>query len=229
MDRMPLGLDELVERWTVLEDDQKLIAGKRGPTRPGFALLLKFFTQYGRFPEGRSELPDEAVEWVARQVKVPASDLGFYEWSNSSTLKYHRAQIRRHFGFRECSVADQRSSRTGWPPMSRTRSGTGTRSARNCSAGAGRNGSSRLPPTGLPGSSGRRCTKRSRSGSPSSLRGSPPPAPRDPLSPWSAPGTATSPMSTGPTMKMRKTTVAPAMTRKTRTRCWRWSSRCRGT
>jgi hypothetical protein len=106
MDRMPLGLDELVERWTVLEDDQKLIAGKRGPTRLGFALLLKFFTQYGRFPEGRSELPDEAVEWVARQVKVPASDLGFYEWSGSSP-KYHRAQIRRHFGFRECSVADQ--------------------------------------------------------------------------------------------------------------------------
>jgi hypothetical protein len=106
MDRMPLGLDELVERWTVLEDDQKLIAGKRGPTRLGFALLLKFFSQYGRFPEGRSELPDEAVEWLARQVKVPASDLGFYEWSGSSP-KYHRAQIRRHFGFRECSVADQ--------------------------------------------------------------------------------------------------------------------------
>ena len=104
---MPLGLDELVERWTVLGDDQDLIAGKRGPTRLGFALLLKFFTQYGRFPEGRSELPDEAVEFVARQVKVPASDLGFYEWSNSSALKYHRAQIRRHFGFRECSVADQ--------------------------------------------------------------------------------------------------------------------------
>jgi Domain of unknown function (DUF4158) len=106
MDRMPLGLDELVERWTVMEDDQKLIAGKRGPTRLGFALLLKFFTQYGRFPEGRSELPDEAVQWVARQVKVPASDLGFYEWSGSSP-KYHRAQIRRHFGFRECAVADQ--------------------------------------------------------------------------------------------------------------------------
>lgn len=90
----------------MLEDDQKLIAGKRGPTRLGFALLLKFFTQYGRFPEGRSELPDEAVEFVARQVKVPASDLGFYEWSGSSP-KYHRAQVRRHFGFRECSVADQ--------------------------------------------------------------------------------------------------------------------------
>ena len=91
---MPLGLDELVEHWTVMEDDQTLIAGKRGPTRLGFTLLLKFFTQYGRFPAGRWELPDEAVEFVARQVKVPAQDLGFYEWSGGGSPKYHRAQIR---------------------------------------------------------------------------------------------------------------------------------------
>jgi hypothetical protein len=124
---MRLGLDELVERWTVLAGDQDLIAGKRGPTRLGLALLLKFFTPCGRFPEGRPELPDEAVEWVARQVKVPPSDLGLYEWSSSSTVKYHRAQIRRHFGFRECPVADQESSRTGWRPMSRRRSGSSRR------------------------------------------------------------------------------------------------------
>jgi hypothetical protein len=79
MDRMPLGLDELIERWTVLDDERKLIAGKRGPTRLGFAVLLKFFTQHGRFPPGRSELPDEAIDFVARQVKVPASDIGFYK------------------------------------------------------------------------------------------------------------------------------------------------------
>jgi hypothetical protein len=35
-----------------------------------------------------------------------ASDLGFYEWSGS-TIEYHRAQIRTHFGFRVASVADQ--------------------------------------------------------------------------------------------------------------------------
>jgi hypothetical protein len=106
MDRMPLGLDELVEHWTVLEDERKLIAGKRGPTRLGFAVLLKFFTQRGRLPSGRSELPDEAIEFVARQVRAPASDMGFYEWSGS-TIEYHRAQIREHLGFRECSVVDQ--------------------------------------------------------------------------------------------------------------------------
>jgi TnpA family transposase len=36
---------------------------------------------------------------------VAASELGFYEWSGS-TVAYHRAQIRGHLGFRECSVAD---------------------------------------------------------------------------------------------------------------------------
>jgi hypothetical protein len=102
---MPLGLDELVEHWTLLDDERELSGGKRGPTRLGFALLLKFFTRHGRFPAGRSELPDEAIEFVARQVRVPASDMGFYEWSGR-TIEYHRSQVREHLGFRECSVAE---------------------------------------------------------------------------------------------------------------------------
>jgi Domain of unknown function (DUF4158) len=102
---VPLELDELVEHWTLLEDDQALVAGKRGATRLGFALLLKFYTRKGRFPRGRGELPAEAVEFVARQVKVPPEELGWYEWTGR-TIEYHRAQIRRHLGFRECSVAD---------------------------------------------------------------------------------------------------------------------------
>jgi len=103
--RSPVEVDELVEHWTVLEDEQPLVAGKRGATRLGFALLLKFYTRSGRFPRGRSELPQEAVDFVARQMKVPAGDLGFYEWSGS-TIEYHRAQIRQHLGYRECGVTD---------------------------------------------------------------------------------------------------------------------------
>jgi hypothetical protein len=61
---MPLGLDELVDHWTVTDDEWKLVAEQRGPTRLGFVLLLKFSTQHGRFPAGRSELPDEAVEFA---------------------------------------------------------------------------------------------------------------------------------------------------------------------
>jgi hypothetical protein len=65
-----LDLDELVEHWTLLDDERELISGKRGPTRLGFALLLKFYTGTGRFPRGRGELLDEAVEFVAWQVGV---------------------------------------------------------------------------------------------------------------------------------------------------------------
>ncbi|MFI6724166.1 DUF4158 domain-containing protein [Streptomyces sp. R-74717] len=67
--------------------------------------MLKFYTQYGRFPRNRAELPGEAVEFVARQVQVPASELDSYDWTGR-TVEYHRAQIRGHLGFRECSVAD---------------------------------------------------------------------------------------------------------------------------
>ncbi|MEV8638354.1 DUF4158 domain-containing protein [Streptosporangium sp. NPDC051023] len=105
MERAPLGIDDLVEHWTVLEDERDLVSGKRGATRLGFALLLKFYTQHGRFPRGRAELPDEAVEHVARQMKVPAAGLGLYEWSGS-TIEYHRTQIREHLGYRVCGVAD---------------------------------------------------------------------------------------------------------------------------
>jgi Domain of unknown function (DUF4158) len=107
-----VDLDELIEHWTLLDDERELIAGKRGPTRLGFAVLLKFYARAGRFPRGRAELDDEAVAFVARQVGVPASDLGFYEWSGS-TIEYHRAQIRHHLGFRECT-ADDAVKLTGW-------------------------------------------------------------------------------------------------------------------
>ncbi len=58
---MLMDLDELVEHWTLLEDEQQLVAGKRGPTRLGFALVLKFYARAGRFPRGRAELDDDAA------------------------------------------------------------------------------------------------------------------------------------------------------------------------
>ena len=46
--RSSIDLDELVEHWTVLEDERALVSAKRGATRLGFALLLKFYTRHGR-------------------------------------------------------------------------------------------------------------------------------------------------------------------------------------
>jgi hypothetical protein len=105
MERVPLGVDEFVEHWTLLDGERELVAGKRGATRLGFVLLLKYYTQFGRFPRSRADLPGEAVEFVAGQVKVPAAERGFYEWTGS-TIEYHRSQVRAYLGFQECSVAD---------------------------------------------------------------------------------------------------------------------------
>lgn len=99
-------VDELVEFWTLLDEDRELIGGKRGASSLGFALLLKHYSRYGRFPRGRSDLPEEVIAFVARQLDTAVADLGFYEWSGS-TIEYHRAQIRSHLGFRVASVADQ--------------------------------------------------------------------------------------------------------------------------
>src|SRR5262249_36833965 len=43
-----MDLDELAGHWTLLTDERELVAGKRGPTRLGFALLLKFYARAGR-------------------------------------------------------------------------------------------------------------------------------------------------------------------------------------
>jgi len=65
-----LDQDELIDRWTLMGDELNLVASERGATKLGFALLLRFYTERGRFPRGRGEIPDNAVDYVARQVAV---------------------------------------------------------------------------------------------------------------------------------------------------------------
>lgn len=97
--------DELIDCWTLVGDELQLLAGKRDATRLGFALLLRFYTERGWFPHGRSEIPDAAVDYVARQVGVESTEIAFYEWTGR-TSKFHRAQIRQALGFQECTVGD---------------------------------------------------------------------------------------------------------------------------
>lgn len=98
--------EELVECWTLLEADWALVANKAGPTRLGFAVMLKFFELEGRFPRHAGEIPRAALEYAAVQVKVPADAFGEYRWSGR-TIEYHRAQVRKALGFREATVADE--------------------------------------------------------------------------------------------------------------------------
>jgi hypothetical protein len=46
----PLSLGELIEHWTLRDDEAGLVAVKHGDTQLAFALLLRYYGRYGRFP-----------------------------------------------------------------------------------------------------------------------------------------------------------------------------------
>ncbi len=98
-------LEELIEHFTVIPEEMRLIGNKYGSTRLGFAVSLKFFQYQGRFPKGRQEINQEIINYVAKQVGVPADSFQEYDW-NGRSIKYHRAQIREFMGFRESTSED---------------------------------------------------------------------------------------------------------------------------
>jgi len=110
--------DELIGAWTLVEGDWKLIANKTGVTRLGFAVMVKFYEIEGRFPAYPEEVPRAAVGYIASLVKVDPALFAKYSW-RGRTIEYHRAQIRRAYGTRPATEADEdrwaRSCVTCWP------------------------------------------------------------------------------------------------------------------
>ncbi|CAL9651720.1 DUF4158 domain-containing protein [Streptomyces sp. enrichment culture] len=125
--------EDLIEVWTLLEDDMKRVRNKSGATRLGFSLLLKFFEVEARFPESAGEIPAAAVEYVAQQVKVPAEAWGAYDWQGDR-IKRHRMEIRAAYGFRANTEEDQ-DRLAAWLATSRT-SGPTASACRRRPAGA---------------------------------------------------------------------------------------------
>ena len=101
----PAAREELEEAWTLGPDELVMLAGKRGPTRLGFAVMLRFFAREGRFPEPAEEIDADAIAHVALQVGVPAEEYDGYD-ARGRTAEYHRAQVREAFGFRPATVED---------------------------------------------------------------------------------------------------------------------------
>jgi TnpA family transposase len=104
--------DELVAEWTLSPGELTLLANKAGATRLGFAALLAFFRHEGRFPTHKQEVPGAVVVHLAGQVGVPAEAYVAYDWRGRA-VKYHRAQIRAEFGFREIAIRDA-DALVGW-------------------------------------------------------------------------------------------------------------------
>jgi TnpA family transposase len=97
--------EDLVEHWTLQRSERKLLANKSGPTRLGFAVLLKYFQFHARFPRQPEDVPEPIVKYLARQVGVSSSKWALYDWQGRA-IKYHRPEIRTALGFRQATTQD---------------------------------------------------------------------------------------------------------------------------
>ena len=96
--------------WTLLASEAALLANKTGPTRLGFAVLLKFFQYAARFPLSMQEVPATAVAYIARQVSVPAEELE----APAFDFHYERVRVAIHHGSRS-DAAHGRGARSYRP------------------------------------------------------------------------------------------------------------------
>lgn len=86
-------LHELIEEWTLLPRELELLGNKSGPTRLGYAVLLKFFQREGRFSTSDLNLSQDVLRYLFEQVNVEPEALDLYDWQGRSAT-YHRRQIR---------------------------------------------------------------------------------------------------------------------------------------
>lgn len=101
-------LDELIEHWTLLPDEIKLLGNKTGATRLGFAIVLKYFQLFVHFPVQKPDVPNIVITHIASQVNVSPQDYQKYDWQSRMAM-YHRSQIREFLSFRKAKVSDARA------------------------------------------------------------------------------------------------------------------------
>lgn len=95
----------LADQWHLTPAEYELVMAKRRASRLGFALLLTFFREWGRFPRDEAEVDSQSVHALSQQLGAPIPNDGEGLLAGR-TAERLRAEIREHFGFREATVAD---------------------------------------------------------------------------------------------------------------------------
>jgi hypothetical protein len=78
---------------------------KNRANRLGFAILLAFFRERGRFPRDETEVEAQGIAALAKQLDALAP-IDSEALLTGRTAERLRAEIRVRFGFREATVAD---------------------------------------------------------------------------------------------------------------------------
>ncbi|WP_017293915.1 DUF4158 domain-containing protein, partial [Geminocystis herdmanii] len=65
--------EELIENWTLIPQELKLLTNKIGGNKIGFAIILKYFQLRARFPDTSEQIPDLIISYIANQLNIPVS------------------------------------------------------------------------------------------------------------------------------------------------------------
>ncbi|MDV7213846.1 Tn3 family transposase, partial [Azotobacter beijerinckii] len=91
--------------WILAPAERKLVMTKNRVNRLGFAILLAFFRERGRFPRDEAEVEAQGIAALCKQLGV-APPVDGEAFPTGRTAERMRAEIRVRFGFREATVTD---------------------------------------------------------------------------------------------------------------------------
>jgi TnpA family transposase len=98
-----------LESYLLDPDELALVLRKQGlESQFIFAVMLKFFESEKRFPTAGDSFPEAILQQIAYQVGLPSHVKLEVDESKRTYRRFCR-EIRQHFGYRECSLEDQKS------------------------------------------------------------------------------------------------------------------------
>ena len=101
-----LSTEELACDWSLSFADLDFLSTKPKATRYVLAVQLKYFAAHGCFAYGASDIPSEAVSYLAEQLGAKQPDLTELSLGGRSKRR-HRADILEYLGFQRLKASDR--------------------------------------------------------------------------------------------------------------------------
>jgi hypothetical protein len=102
-----VDVDDSQDLWGLSRAEHAAVAAKSMSNRLSFALFLKYFGIYGRFPRSPGDLDRGVIASLAKQIGSTVT-IRNDPFELDRTVKRYRAEIRAFFGFRGATVRDAR-------------------------------------------------------------------------------------------------------------------------
>jgi TnpA family transposase len=91
--------------WALAPAERELVMTKNRASRLGFAILLTFFRERGRFPRDEADVEEQGIAALSKQLNM-LTPIDGEVFLSGRTAERLRAEIRVRFGFREATIAD---------------------------------------------------------------------------------------------------------------------------